>query len=354
MKTATFDLDIISPCFCGGAQPKKTAEIRAPSIRGQLRWWFRTLGGFKSLAPRPVSKQEAIIFGSTAGDNGRAGKLTVRVRTNQTVSGVRDSQELEYPMFSGPAYLTFPIQSREKDGHKSQYNGRGVVISGSFQLCVTWRGSLSLWHDIHALIGVFVHIGSLGYRGRRAMGGLAFNGQPPVNLPNALSHFSSPNAILIKKLDAKSSQDAINVLGSWLKSCRSHGRSGQNDLEKQGPYFRFAENDHDIGYQTPSARNASAFRPALGLPIIQRIRNATNNWDWNWNRGEKKGIGRFASPVILRPYRDEQNQWHALVIFVDAHQWPTGKEVYVNGQPRKVSLELYEAMKHDSRLGNFL
>jgi hypothetical protein len=45
-----------------------------------------------------------------------------------------------------------------------------------------------------------------------------------------------------------------------------------------------------------------------------------------------------------------------LVIFVDAHKWPsdlaTGqpKQVFLNGQPRAVSLDLYEAMKADPRL----
>ena len=79
MKTETFHLELITPCFCGGAEPEKQAEIRATSIRGQLRWWFRTLGGFKSLDPMPVRDQEALIFGSTAGDEGRAGKVILRV-----------------------------------------------------------------------------------------------------------------------------------------------------------------------------------------------------------------------------------------------------------------------------------
>ncbi|MBI2924889.1 MAG: type III-B CRISPR module RAMP protein Cmr1, partial [Verrucomicrobia bacterium] len=74
MKTDTFHLELITPCFCGGATPDKQAEIRAPSIRGQLRWWLRTLGGFQSLAVRGMSvrEQENFIFGSTAGGEGRA------------------------------------------------------------------------------------------------------------------------------------------------------------------------------------------------------------------------------------------------------------------------------------------
>lgn len=56
---------------------------------------------------------------------------------------------------------------------------------------------------------------------------------------------------------------------------------------------------------------------------------------------------------FARPHREAEGQWHALVIFVDAHKWPndpaTGrpKQVFLNGQPRNVSLDLYDAMKAD-------
>lgn len=353
MKTETFHLELLTPCFCGGAEPKEQAEIRAPSIRGQLRWWFRTLGGFKSLAPMRVSQQEAMIFGSTAGNEGRAGKVIVRIKSLGLVSSVKDGQELGHPNFSDPAYLTFPVQSREKNGQKTQYNGRGVFTSGSYELLVFWKGQLELWEDIRALVAVFGHLGALGFRGRRAMGASAFTGRPPLEWAQARLHFSSCDAILIKQLAAKSAKDAISTLGAWLKSCRAHGRSGQNDKEKGSPFFRFAKVDHDIGYNMQQTQGKATFRPSLGLPIIQRTNNGTNNWDWDWNKQKNKPEGRFASPVLLRPHRDAQGNWHALVIFVDAHKWPANKQVFLNGQPRTVSLDLYEKMKGDARLTEF-
>jgi hypothetical protein len=44
MKTQSYTLEFITPCFCGGAN-QAVAELRASAIRGQLHWWFRTLGG---------------------------------------------------------------------------------------------------------------------------------------------------------------------------------------------------------------------------------------------------------------------------------------------------------------------
>ncbi len=74
MKTESFILEFITPCFCAGADQSK-AEIRAPSIRGQLRWWFRALGGSKS--------EESEVFGTTSGEGGNASAIQVRAVTLQ-------------------------------------------------------------------------------------------------------------------------------------------------------------------------------------------------------------------------------------------------------------------------------
>ncbi len=362
MKTQTFHLELITPCFCGGAEPEQQAEIRAPSIRGQLRWWFRTLGGLKSIEGRmSLRDQEAMIFGSTAGDEGRAGKLLVRV-ISQIQSVVRDGQELGHPNFTDPAYFTFPIQSRERNGQKISENGRGVMLSGSFTLKTQWRGDPSLWVDLKALVSVFGNLGSLGFRGRRAMGALAITptkDQIPT-VTEALGRFSNAASLRIFKLQASNSKDAISKLGSWLRQWRTHGRTedhksnhGDSSKPPLNRGFKYAKRDHDLGYGVQQVSSEPAFRPAIGLPIIQRIQGGTNNWEWNWNARKRKGEGRFASPVLLRPHKDAQGNWHALVIFVDAHKWPDGKQVFLNGEARAVSLHLYEAMKSDERLSDF-
>ncbi len=353
-----YTFEIITPCFCAGADQAR-AEIRAASIRGQLRWWFRVLGGFKSLVHQPVHKQEILFFGSTAGDEGTAGSLRIQINAQGLLSNKKDGQQLGHANFSDSAFLTFPIQSREKNGQKSSDASRGVIESGKFNLTVISRGAIPSAQDIQALLVVYGNLGSLGFRARRAMGAISLAEQTNMSLQDALSRFHKPENVLIKKLPAISSKNAISVLGGWLKSCRAHGRSGQNEKEKKSPYFEFAERDHDIGYNVAGTQNKPAYRAALGLPIIQRIKSRTNNWEWNYNsekakrNRQYKGEGRFASPVILRPHKDAQGNWHALVIFVDAHQWPVGNKVYLNGKARDVSPDLYNAMKADPQLSVF-
>ena len=56
MKTVfSAEIEFITPAFLAGAD-QNVPEIRVPSIRGELRWWFRALGGTQS--------EEAELFGS--------------------------------------------------------------------------------------------------------------------------------------------------------------------------------------------------------------------------------------------------------------------------------------------------
>lgn len=352
----TYSLEVITPCFCGGAKPDQRAEIRPASIRGQLRWWFRVLGGFRSLEGQSVEEQEAMIFGATAGDDGTAGMLTVRVKSG--------SLSAEYPapgMQSPEGYFLFPLRNQV----------RHQIPAGSrFELQFLWRGDPALKDDLAALASVFGNLGSLGFRSRRAMGALKLN-QPPLQLAAALERFGhSTQAIRVFEIQGnfqpQNQQPAearvIAGLANWLKDWRSHGRTidHAHAIEPNPPYnsgFEYAKNDHDIGYNMPNNAQSPAFRPALGLPIIQRIKHGNNHVTNQWNQ-RQHASGRFASPVILRPHKDSQGRWHALVIFVDAKQWPQGESVFLKRghlpvARRSVSLDLYQAMKNDDRLQPF-
>jgi CRISPR type III-B/RAMP module RAMP protein Cmr1 len=359
----SYQFDVITPCFCAGADHDK-AEVRAASIRGQLRWWFRVLGGFKSLSGITVREQESRIFGATAGDDGRAGQLAVRIVASRLKSAVRDGQELGYANFSDPAYLTFPIQTREKQGQKVGYSGRGVLLDGSFSLDLVWRGAKASWPDIDSLVTVFGQLGALGFRSRRAMGAIACRSAPAqASLRAAMERFSKPAGVCVHSLGQCGREQVISNLAAWLRQWRAHGRSGKNTSEQSYPGFNYAKVDHDHGAAAlqRGTSHQPAFRASLGLPIIQFFSSSqqTVNWEWEFNERSGrmdrsyKGEGRFASPVILRPHRDADGKWRALVIFVESQKWPSGKQVYLNGTPRKVSLDLYEAMKADPSLTPF-
>lgn len=73
----SFYLDLVTPLFCGGSDPRRSEpELRVPSLRGQLRWWMRAgLGGFTGGDWELVSKIEGDIFGKA----GWASRVTLNL-----------------------------------------------------------------------------------------------------------------------------------------------------------------------------------------------------------------------------------------------------------------------------------
>ena len=63
MHTITFTCETITPMFLSGADGT-TPELRAPSIKGALRFWWRAMNGHLSLGD--LKKVEGEIFGDTS------------------------------------------------------------------------------------------------------------------------------------------------------------------------------------------------------------------------------------------------------------------------------------------------
>ncbi len=75
MYRTEFTLEAITPVFMRGADQTK-AEIRAASIKGLMRWWFRALAGsYFGDDIAGLRKAEEYVFGST----GQKSKVTVEI-----------------------------------------------------------------------------------------------------------------------------------------------------------------------------------------------------------------------------------------------------------------------------------
>lgn len=76
MQQITFHCETITPMFLAGADGT-TPELRSPSIKGALRFWWRAMNGHLGLGK--LRELETEIFGGTAGDSGRRSKVIVRI-----------------------------------------------------------------------------------------------------------------------------------------------------------------------------------------------------------------------------------------------------------------------------------
>lgn len=63
MQTITFECETITPMFLAGADGV-TPELRAPSIKGSLRFWWRAMNGH--LTRDVLQEREGLIFGNTS------------------------------------------------------------------------------------------------------------------------------------------------------------------------------------------------------------------------------------------------------------------------------------------------
>jgi len=71
MKPRTYNLEFLTPCFSAGAHQSR-AELRPSAVRGELRWWFRALGGGRD--------EEESVFGGVHGESPFASTFTVRAQ----------------------------------------------------------------------------------------------------------------------------------------------------------------------------------------------------------------------------------------------------------------------------------
>ena len=158
MKPTIYHLEFLTPCFCAGAD-QAVAEVRAPSIRGKLRWWFRILGG------NPT--QEAEVFGSIRGDESLSSPLVVRVREDALKS---QWQPIDSGRGSNTGYLLyFAMEAR---GGRRWVAGGALPVGSAFELQILWRRTLNgAAKELFDLaLECFLFLGSIGLRSTRGLG----------------------------------------------------------------------------------------------------------------------------------------------------------------------------------------
>jgi len=167
MPSITFDLETVTPLFLAGAD-RATAELRPPTFRGALRYWFRAIAASITTFDE-VKKWENKVFGSTDA----CGAVIIRVQAEKTTSIKFLARDRDNDWL-GLSYLLF---SMYKGGSKE---ARACFPPGSrFKVILQTR--LSRQEDLqclHLAIGamcLLVNLGSVGSRSNRGGGNIKVN-----------------------------------------------------------------------------------------------------------------------------------------------------------------------------------
>lgn len=148
-------LTFITPLFCKGSYDDQP-EIRPPSIRGQLHWWFRALGGNYA--------DENAIFGGVHGGP-VASKIVVRV------GGIHDGKN------EAPQKAELPTLPHKSGGNSSPKWAFKPTTTFDLHLTERLGGLTDAQHQaFRRTLEAWLLAGTLGLRATRAGG--SFTWQP--------------------------------------------------------------------------------------------------------------------------------------------------------------------------------
>lgn len=150
MRRLTLTLDIVTPLFLGGADPRGAPELRVSSFRGVLRYWLRAaLGGvIGDCDIDALLKAEATVFGDTRGVS------PIEIRLSKSELCHRGYNPLPHKA------MRFPFN--------------GFNPGQNFQITFMDRqtDTVSWYAAVNALL-LAVRFGGLGRRSRRGFGSLS-------------------------------------------------------------------------------------------------------------------------------------------------------------------------------------
>lgn len=172
-----YKMTFTTPCFCSGASDEKP-ELRASSVRGQLRWWFRALGGSK--------EAEKAIFGGVAE---KSGDVNVRSGIIVRTRLIRKSSDWALPQFgpnSPESYVFYYAKVSgidanapkwEKDLGGPRWKNNAYFAPGTtWELQIAYREErFSVDTTFQNALKCFLTLGGLGLRVTRGLGAFECN-----------------------------------------------------------------------------------------------------------------------------------------------------------------------------------
>lgn len=144
MQSVKIRLELITPMFMAGAD-SKTPELRAPSIKGMMRFWWRAIKAESNLDE--LREEEAKIFGSS---NEKIGKSPFSIRIDAM-------NQLTSNKFS-------PVPHSNKT-----FTFWGYKPNQIFSIILSSRNDIAIYHNI---LKVALLLGGVGKRSRRGFGSL--------------------------------------------------------------------------------------------------------------------------------------------------------------------------------------
>lgn len=351
--TITATYRIVTPMFCAGAD-QNSAELRLPSFKGALRFWWRSLMAGKVNGDyNELRRQEAKLFGAS---DQKTGQSRVRMRIVDRKAGrVTSPREVfENGRLAGAHYLGYGVMeafpSRNK-GTKAGQLTRAMIGGGQFTVeCRFTRFATEDQIDqVRRALILLGTVGGLGSKSRKGYGSLTITAlnvdsddarlavSPGDRLKECLGEsvrhphlpawtaWSQDSRVIAGTANNTRTVELLDLIGREEVHFRSWGRNGNvlgEDSERNFPH------DHDLS-KGQRKDPPYPYRLAFGLPH-------------NYGKGDQNSVqpdkhDRRASPLFIHiDQQDDRQPPTAVLAFLPSKLLPNGERVKAFGNPVSV------------------
>ncbi|MEW6673479.1 MAG: type III-B CRISPR module RAMP protein Cmr1 [Thermodesulfobacteriota bacterium] len=213
-----FEVEVVTPMFLGGANLSE-AELRTPSLKGMIRFWWRATCGIDDI--QKLKNKEGKIFGDTS----QKAHFSVHIENIYNVKPVSinlpKGQTFPVKKFKVGIidYLSFGLRDTKK--YLRQHYPSGTKFSVNF----TFSGE-KIEAEVLKAFRSLAHFGGLGAKSRNGFGSLALNDEskPAISMMGPLKLFSSASEdsdfFLTEKSNYSKWEDALSAIGMAYKDAR--------------------------------------------------------------------------------------------------------------------------------------
>ena len=328
LKWHTLSCELVTPMYGGGVKSVVVDEqmpIRASSIRGQLRFWWRLLAKNKWQlgSDKEIQKQEFALWGGMgSGDNdGTASQVFLKVFDVPSSNKIRQSLiDYDDSSLSQLRYVLFPAYN-ETDLALQPH--RLLKPEISWKLAFAFSPLLAKDNtkkdQVIETLKWWASFGGLGFRSRKGLGSVRVtesSDYPQIAQIPSLEEIAEANCHLIQRNPTSSALSALQSAVGKLSEFRQAPGVGRNPGQQRNrpgrsrwpepDALRRIQNTHHEDH-APEHLAGNVFpRAVFGMPILFPF----------VGRGEPSGDNtvspaqgeRLASPLILRAVYDGEDQ----------------------------------------------
>jgi len=186
-------LEVVTPILGGSYQIRAIDEvdvIRAASVRGHLRFWWRALYASQYLSTKEpyaeeLCRRESALWGRAATDDG--GRSAVEIRVDVDGTGDIDYSDINLQQTPG-AYALWPARAERKPGQEKPTAPRRKPGT-QFQLMLKVAATTEA--EVRNALRAWILFGGYGGRTRRGLGSLKVLEDVSAWLPSA----ATPDAL---------------------------------------------------------------------------------------------------------------------------------------------------------------